>query len=99
MDGAFNDLLLTLVPGTRPEEVGRSLDQLLRPYGGLGVYERREQLSHRYLEAEMTQLRQMALIYPLVFSGVAAFLLQLVMARLISAEREEIGLLKAFGLQ
>lgn len=34
MEGAFNDLSLTLVPGTRAEEVVTRLDTLLEPYGG-----------------------------------------------------------------
>ncbi|MBN2705114.1 MAG: ABC transporter permease, partial [Deltaproteobacteria bacterium] len=93
MEGAFNDLLVGLAPEARPAEVMARLDRLFLPYGGLGAYGREEQLSNRYLMEEMRQLKQMATIYPLVFLAVAAFLLQVAMARLIAAEREEIGIL------
>jgi len=97
MNGAFNDLLVRLAPKARPAEVMTRLDRLFSPYGGLGAYGREEQLSNRYLMEEMRQLKQMATIYPLVFLAVAAFLLQIAMDRLFAAEREEIGILKAFG--
>ncbi|MEA1924182.1 MAG: FtsX-like permease family protein [Pseudomonadota bacterium] len=97
MDGAFNDLLIKLAKGTRPEEVIERLDRLLEPYGGLGAYARREQISHRFLTEEFRQLEQMATIYPAIFLAVAAFLLHVVISRLITTEREQIAILKAFG--
>ena len=97
MDGAFNDLLIKLSPGSRPESVIGRLDQMLEPYGGLGAYARKDQVSHRYLSEEFRQLEQMATIYPIIFLGVAVFLLQVVISRLIATEREQIAILKAFG--
>ncbi len=97
MDGAFNDLLIKLVNGARSEEVIERLDRMLEPYGGLGAYGRKEQVSHRFLSEEFRQLEQMATIYPTIFLAVAAFLLQVVISRLITTEREQIAILKAFG--
>jgi ABC-type antimicrobial peptide transport system permease subunit len=45
----------------------------------------------------MVQLESMARVAPAIFLGVAAFLLHIVISRLIATEREQIGLLKAFG--
>ncbi|MBN2809037.1 MAG: ABC transporter permease [Deltaproteobacteria bacterium] len=84
-------------PGSRPASVITELDRILEPYGGLGAYARKDQVSHRYLSEEFRQLEQMATIYPLIFLGVAVFLLQVVISRLIATEREEIAILKAFG--
>lgn len=39
----------------------------------------------------------MALILPVIFLGIAAFLLNLVLARLVSTQRDQIAVLKAFG--
>ncbi len=96
-DGAFNDLALTLTPGARVEDVIFRLDQILEPYGGLGAYDREQQISHRFLEDDLLGLQVMALVLPLVFLGIAAFLLNLVLARLISTQREQVAVLKAFG--
>lgn len=97
MDGAFNDLLLTLTREGRPKDVIERLDVLLEPYGGRGAIERSDQLSDRYLDAELKQLAGMARIIPSVFLGVAAFLLNVVLGRLIGTQRDQIALLKAFG--
>ena len=97
LDGAFNDVALTLTEEGRVEEVIDRLDDLLEPYGGLGAYGRKDQLSHRYLSEEFRQLTQMATMFPVIFLGVAAFLLNIVLSRLISTQREQIAVLKAFG--
>lgn len=97
MDGAFNDAALTLSPdASLPDVIGR-LDALLAPYGGLGAYGRKDQVSHRYLSEEFRQLGTMAAIFPVIFLGVAAFLLNMVLSRLVGTQREQIAALKAFG--
>jgi len=97
LDGAFNNLVLTLTRDARPGDVIDRLDVLLAPTGGLGAVEREDQLSHRYLEAELGQLQTMATIFPAIFLGVAAFLLNVVLTRLIGTQRDQIAILKAFG--
>jgi putative ABC transport system permease protein len=97
LDGAFNDVVLTLTRDARPRDVIEHVDALLAPAGGLGAIEREDQLSHRYLDAELDQLRTMATVFPTIFLGVAAFLLNVVLTRLIGTQREQIAILKAFG--
>ena len=97
MDGAFNDVVVTLTAQAKAEEVIDRLDALLARYGGLGAYSRADQLSHRYLHEEFRQLESMATIFPLIFMSVAAFLLNVVFHRLFQTEREQIATLKAFG--
>lgn len=97
MAGAFNDVSLRLAPGASEAEVLARLDQLLAPYGTLGAYGRGEQLSHLFLSNEISETSVSALIVPAIFLAVAAFLLHLVMRRLIETQRTEIGVLKAFG--
>src|SRR5690625_5743635 len=75
MDGAFNSVALTLAPGHSAASVIVGLDHTLAPWGGLGAYSRDDQLSHRYLEDELSSLETMALVLPSIFIGVAAFLL------------------------
>ncbi len=97
MDGAFNDVSLTLTKGANVQDVIDQLDQILKPYGGVGAYSRKDQLSNRFLTEELKSLQNMATMFPIIFFGVAAFLLNVVVSRLISLEREQIAVLKAFG--
>ena len=97
MDGAFNNVVLRLLPGARQAAVIADLDRLLARYGGVGAYGRHEQTSARYLEEEMRQLENMARLFPVICLGVAAFLLHVELMRLIGTQRDQIGVLKAFG--
>ena len=97
LQGAFNDVALKLTRGASEAAVIAAVDTLLAPYGGTGAYGREDQVSHRFLDDELRQLRAMSWVMPPVFFLVAAFLVNLVLARLIALERSQIGLLKAIG--
>ncbi|MEO9877673.1 MAG: FtsX-like permease family protein [Anderseniella sp.] len=97
LDDAFNSISLALLPGHEPAQVISELDRLLKPYGGTGAYTRKDQLSHAFLDSELDQLQAMARIIPPIFLLVSAFLINMILSRLIALEREQIGLLKALG--
>ena len=97
MEGAFNDLALSLMPNANEDEAIRRLDLILEDYGGLGATGRDLHLSHRFISDELAQLKTMSLIPPSIFLGVAAFLLNVALRRLLSLQREQIAALKAFG--
>jgi putative ABC transport system permease protein len=97
LDGAFNDLAVTLLRGAASEHVMTEINALLTPYGGVSALPRADQLSNWFVMNELSQLQTMARILPTIFLSVAAFLVYMVLARLIAVERSEIGLLKAFG--
>ncbi|MEI2385614.1 FtsX-like permease family protein [Breoghania sp. JC706] len=97
LDDAFNDVSLSLLPGTDPETVIARLDLLTERYGGTGAYARKDQQSNWFLMSEIDQLGTMAVVLPSIFLAVAAFLTNMVIDRLIATERGIIGLLKAFG--
>ena len=97
MDGAFNDVALTLADPAAETGVIDRLDDVLRPYGGIGAYGRSDQLSNKYVTDELRQLRAMGMIVPTIFLAVATFLFNVVLSRLVSTQREQIAALKAFG--
>jgi len=97
MKEAFNQVSLQLESGAVPEDVIASLDRLLDQYGGLGAHTRKDQVSHRYLSEEFKQLQGMATMFPAIFLSVAAFLLNVVISRLMATQRTQIAILKAFG--
>ena len=97
MDGAFNNVTLKLNRGANTRDVIDRLDDLLDPYGGLGAYGRDIQLSNSFIDSELKQLKTSAMILPPIFYAISAFLVAMVMSRIIALERSEIGLLKAVG--
>ena len=97
MAGAFNDVSFTLAPGANIHAVLERMDDLLGPYGGRGAFARSDQTSHFMISEEFRQLEGMATLLPMIFLLVAAFLLNIVVSRLISLQREQIAVLKAFG--
>jgi putative ABC transport system permease protein len=97
MRDGFNELLLRLVPGASEAEVIRRIDAATAAYGPTGAYGRDLNVSDRFLSNEIDQLRTIVRILPPMFLAVAAFLLNILLARLVDTEREVIGLLKAFG--
>ena len=97
MTGAFNNVSVKLTYGANPREVIEQLDNLLEPYGSVGAYDRSENVSHQFVTDELIQLRTMATVGPAIFLLVAAFLLNIVITRIITKQREQIAALKAFG--
>ena len=97
LEGAFNDVTLRLQPGASESETLSAVDRLLASYGGLGAIGRAHQASNRILTGELSQLGALAGMVPIVFLGVAAFLINIVLARLVALQRAEIATLKALG--
>ncbi|GHF20923.1 permease [Kordiimonas sediminis] len=97
MDGAFNEIVLLTERGASEQDIMRRIDILLEPYGGIGSYSRDNHISDEFIKSELTQLSVVGSIIPPIFLGVAAFLLNIIITRIVEDEREQIGLLKAFG--
>ncbi len=99
MEGAFNDVVATLEADATERPVLAAFDRLLEPYGGVGAYGRDAHLSHQFVTGEIDETQITASFFPAVFLLVTAFLLQTTMLRLVRMEREQIGLMKAFGIE
>jgi len=97
LDGAFNDVVATLAPGAIERDVLARLDRALAPWGGRGAFGRDDQISHRFLSDEITETRITSVIIPSIFLAVTAFLVHLVLGRLVGTQRDQIAVLKAFG--
>ncbi|HJV82844.1 ABC transporter permease [Noviherbaspirillum sp.] len=97
MRDSFNDLAVILAPHASEQRVIDELDKLLAPYGSLGAYGRKDQVSHSFIDSELTQVRVSGSIIPGIFLGVAAFLIHNVLLRITSLQRAQIALLKSFG--
>ena len=83
-----------------PDTLGDILDRAKRrldPYGVLSVTPYEEMSSVRYLLDEIDGLKKTATIMPVVFLGVAALVLNVLLGRLVQQQRSIIGTLKALG--
>ncbi|MCE9575390.1 MAG: ABC transporter permease [Deltaproteobacteria bacterium] len=97
MDGAFNDVVVQLAPGASEPAVLAAVDAELARYGGFHAVGRDKQMSNYALSGELEQLASLALILPIIFLAVAAFLVNVVVSRLVFLERVQIAVLKALG--
>jgi putative ABC transport system permease protein len=97
MEGAFDDVVLQLEPHASVADVLQAVDRELAPYGGFHAIGRDKQLSNFALSGELGVLRSLALVIPTIFLAVAAFLVNVVVSRLVFLERTQIAVLKALG--
>jgi putative ABC transport system permease protein len=97
MKGAFNDVVVRLAPGADAKAAVAEIDRILEPYGSVGAIERRDQPSNRFLQDELNQQWVMSITIPFIFFGIASFLLNVALGRLVTAQREQIAALKALG--
>ena len=95
--GAFNHASLRLAPGASARPVIAEVDRLLKPYGGRGAYGRADHPSHIRVSDEIRILQVLSIGFPVVFLSVAAFMTNAVLSRLLTLQREQIAILKAFG--
>ena len=97
MEGAFDEVSLRLEPGASLPAVLDAVDAELARYGGLHAVPRAKQMSNYALTNELSILRTLALVIPAMFLAVAAFLVNIVVSRLVFLERTQIAVLKALG--
>ena len=97
LDGAFNQALIGLERTASTAAVLLAVDRILKPYGSTGAYGLEDQFSNRFVTEEISGLKVSGQSIPPIFMAVAAFLLYIVISRMIQSERMQIGLLKAFG--
>jgi putative ABC transport system permease protein len=95
--GAFNDGIVRLAPGAVRDDVVAAIDRRLEMYGGHGAYGRDQQMSAKFLDVRIERIRGMLVFLPTLFLLVAAFVLNVVLGRLVQGQREQVGALKAFG--
>lgn len=95
--GSFTEAVFRLRDLAQEAPAIAEMDRLLTPYGGLGAYGRKDQVSDAFVSSEIDQLRTLGRVVPPVFLAVAAFLVYVVVSRLVQIQRPAIGLLKAYG--
>jgi len=97
MRGVANDFSISVAKGASEADVVDAVDRILLPYGGAGALGRSRHPSDYLLVEKLRGVQTSATIIPAIFLTVAAFLLNVVMSRMVTTERTQIATLKAFG--
>ena len=96
-EDAVNDVVAALTRDADLDDVIEAFDARLDRYGGLGAYALADQASNRYLQDEIQGLEGSATMTPTLFLLVAAFVLHMLMGRLVRTQRNQIAVFRAFG--
>lgn len=94
----ITELGFSLAPGVYFHDVKQQLQEELAPYGIRYLEERANQTSNYMFEVEFDQLLVTGTALPAVFLAVSAFMLYVVMRKILDQDRSLIGTMKAFGL-
>ncbi|MCV2371347.1 ABC transporter permease [Roseateles oligotrophus] len=97
MRGAFNRVAIKLAPVASQPALIAQLNTRLAAYGAADAHGRADQPSHAMLDNEIKEQHVMGSVLPAIFLGVAAFLLNVVLSRLVATQREQVAALKALG--
>lgn len=97
MAGAFNRVAIKLAPQADARDVIAAVERRLAPYGGREAHGRDTQVSHAMVDNEIKEQHVLGTVLPAIFFGVAAFLLNVVVSRVVATQREQIAALKALG--
>jgi putative ABC transport system permease protein len=99
MEGAFNTLSVKLRAGASIDAAIAEIDRRLEPYGSRGAYDREDQPSHKAVTQEIREQRVFGVLLPSVFLAVAVFVLNVVLDRQVTTQRDQIAALKALGYE
>lgn len=97
MSGQINQVLLEFTPGADQDQVVKTIKEILKPYGVVGSYPRKYQLSHAVLQAKLDGIASVALYLPTIFLAMAAGIQLIILRRMVKTQRTQIGVMKALG--
>jgi putative ABC transport system permease protein len=97
LQDSVNSITATTDGSRSMDLIKQDLGLILEPYGNKVVADRRRIPSHMFLEDELTEQQTLSIVSPLLFLGIAIFLIHMIMSRLIHTHRPQIATLKAVG--
>ena len=98
--GSYNDIQMKTSSGMtekQADDVIEKIEDVLDQYGSTGVVKRENQFSNALLQSEVDQLKRMASALPILFLGIAALILAMMIGRMVKRDRQAIGIMKALG--
>lgn len=99
MADEVNQIIVKLDNGINQTDVSQKINSILKPYGVTNSYPRKDQVSHSYVQNQITTLNFAAKIMPTVFFMVTMLVQFILIRRLIKSQHQQIGILKALGYE
>lgn len=97
LNDGHNEVLINLKSEKDIDKAKERLEEELDKFGVKRIITKEEQLSNRMISEEINQLKNSSNTVPLIFLGVAAIILAVMISRMVRNDRTSIGVLKALG--
>jgi putative ABC transport system permease protein len=97
LQDSVNSITASMDGSRSADLIKQDLSLILAPYGNRAISDRSQLPSHMFLEDELKEQRTLSIVSPLLFLGIAVFLIHVIMSRLIHTHRPQIAALKAIG--
>ena len=97
MGKAYNDVVFRIEAGMDHETIKNQMEGELEPFGVHSIFLLKDQLSNRMVQEEIKGVEQTSTVIPLVFLGVAAAIMGIMIHRLVKGDHMTIGILKSMG--
>lgn len=94
---SYNHIYFRLSDDVDVDDFISRIEKKLNKYGLIRIYPRADQMSARMIYEEITQGKKSANVIPLIFLAVAAFIIAVMIGRIVKNDRMTIGVLKAMG--
>lgn len=95
--GSVNDIAVLFHQDGDVKKIKEEMKKVLHPYGLISMVERKDQTSYSTYNGEVTSLRSISSIFPLLFFIASAVIIYITMTRMIENQRTLMGVLKALG--
>ncbi len=96
-DGTYNTVYFTLKEGYDFDDVKDDLEETLKDYGLVTLYEKDDNMSAATLDARIDGLTTLSTTIPYAFIFMSSIVLYMMLKRVIEMDRGQIGTMKAFG--
>ncbi|WP_231701767.1 ABC transporter permease [Crassaminicella thermophila] len=96
-EDSYNEIVIQAKSEYDVEKIKKKLEKILKRYGVKRIITKEEQLSNRMISEEISQLKKSSNTIPLVFLGVAAIIIGVMVSKTVKNDRMAIGVLKALG--
>ncbi len=78
-------------------DVKHNIEKQFKQFGLVSTYPKKDQQSNTVVEGEIKELKTTMVFMPMIFLFVAALVMTIMIKRIITQQRVQIGVLKAFG--
>jgi len=96
-NGSINDISVLLEQQADIKKVKAEMEKVLTQYGLTGIVEKKDQLSYNMLNTDISSLKSIAAVFPMLFFIASAVIIYITMTRMIENQRTQMGVLKALG--